>query len=735
MATLVQSADLIEVPLTAWYPILNPAERASDGATLLHVDWGGGDGAKPPAGYIRTTGSPTSNPADGWALNVLHTTDSGLTPQERITLDGAVQFDSIELNGSDLSYADSGGQAHSIALPDAFDAATLNITPDNQLVLRYLHNGIHEELSVALPHTAPPSTPGGVTIAQVDGRITALVKGYAVAGGPKMQPTTELDQPTNPFAGADVVNHEDILLVWDKSANQYRPLNFDALVALIPNLVLGAFRNLAYVRRNTFALHQGATAGVVHNTGLVVTDGDTSIELSKDGSTDNGTIAKADFLALPEVAAGTDVLLTPATDHISITLGSVNYLVARVGDDGIWVGADTIDDVANLHINLPGHRLKAYADTLANKLIEFDDVDWDNTGEVEFIKTARGAVQGNIRNGVPFSVSDAKKVAALTMPDHIRAIMEAFADGGWSVSTESGDDLTKKPAIATTLRDNPWTAAAAPSATFAFEFQAGTIVDGGKHGLIRIPTIYAVPVERQRVRVGGNAVFADDNAYASDWVSLLAATLVRTTATYHYYDFVTPTIPAANRIVLENRERFRLNDHVVEVPDVVKAPPEGPVLDYALPEGALFKLTASGTQRNDRLVGRTQTVTGSGAILVSYDLGGGYKLSAYSEHAQFGTGAFLTAPATMLSAANLVTSQAFYLDGYPNMEFDVAQTAFAHSAVNFAVDGLEYADMTGDAWTNEEQGNKAGDPWRSQTAVTAGLQRRSKTGYGAYSFT
>ena len=128
-----------------------------------------------------------------------------------------------------------------------------------------------------------------------------------------------------------------------------------------------------------------------------------------------------------------------------------------------------------------------------------------------------------------------------------------------------------------------------------------------------------------------------------------------------------------------------------------------------------------------------------GATLVSYDLGDNSHLSAYSAHPQFGTGAFVTRPAGEVGRANLFTRLAAYPDGSEQALYAVSQRAFAHSAVNFAVTGLDYADLVdedGDPvalWLNEEWGNRGGDPWREQAAFAAGDYQRSAAGFVRWS--
>ena len=425
--------------------------------------------------------------------------------------------------------------------------------------------------SVALPADSTNPT---------DAEIDRHVKPAAQVGGPKWQPTTDLAVPSAAFSSSAPMGTDDAILVYDETASEFREATVrDAADALAAETE-GDDHALAYsLPAHAFALTSGHAAGATHDTGLDVEGGDRTLTVTASGLSGAYQANVASLLALPDVAAGVNLLVAARTgDALRFTLQGREFYLAHNGDSVI-VADGQVADQRTISIARSGHRLKDAADARKDAQWGYGDLATDSTGEIEFVAGTAGALKANLRGGVPFTAADETRLDGLhdpapafraggltnNAPDHVQDILDAFDDGGWTNSTGNTDSLRTHPAVATATRTAAWTSSQAARAAYSYQGMTGPHRQPA-FVAVRVPIAYEHPVERLRLRVGSGEYSGIDET--EQWLNLDEAALVSTTSSYRYYSVEVPGgIPAADSWFLQTNSPFELDADRVSLAD------------------------------------------------------------------------------------------------------------------------------------------------------------------------
>ena len=256
-------------------------------------------------------------------------TEGALDNLLRDTLEGSADASSLSVSGHVLSLDDNEGNTSSVTLPSSGGGGG-----------------------------------GGLTQGEVDARIAARVKGYAVVGGPGVQPSVDMVEASSVVEAAGI-GVDDGVLLWDEGDSVYKLASVPQLRDVVRVDEDVASNPLSYSTTGTYQLTSGHAAGVTHDTGVELAHGDMLLTLSASGLSGVAQVDVIELLGKPEVAAGVNAVVTGVTGNgVSVMLQSRQFWVFHSG--GKVVLADgQVADSRLFTINRLGWRLEEFADKRA----------------------------------------------------------------------------------------------------------------------------------------------------------------------------------------------------------------------------------------------------------------------------------------------------------------------------------------------------------------------------------
>ena len=293
---------------------------------------------------------------------------------------------------------------------------------------------------------------------------------------------------------------------------------------------------LAYTGSGSFALASGHVASLTHDTGYAIEDGDVVIEVSAASLAGSHELDVADLLGLPAVEAGVNLLVAGRTgDTIPFQLAGRQFYAARNAAGHLVLADGQVADQQTFSFETSGARARKFVDVRGDG-IQVDDLPDIPATKVTDLPSGDGLTQAEVdaRIGAAFRAG----VLTGADPHKMQQIVNAFLSGGWADSTLAAD---AGPAISTTTLAQAFTLAQAQAATYSADFQHGARQEN-IHRVWRVPLAYAVPLARQRARIGGDGYDPESD---SDFFHAVGGEIGED-ASYRYYDLPIDNQPAAD---------------------------------------------------------------------------------------------------------------------------------------------------------------------------------------------